>query len=515
MRLVELVDTSRSVAATRSRKAKTAALAACVTAANSPAVARLAVAYLVGQMPQGRIGIGGATLRKVAGAVTPAADATLTLADVDGALAAIASHAGPGTVAAREAAFAEILGRATREEQRFLVSLVGGELRQGALEGVMIEALAAAFHAAATDVRRAVMLSGDVSVVAAALAESGADAVARFRLELGRPLQPMLAQTADDTDAALESLGDTIVDAKMDGVRIQLHKMGDDVRLYSRALNDVTAAAPEIVTLARELPAHTLLLDGELIALSEERPLPFQVTMRRFGQLKDQERLRVELPLRAFFFDCLHADGDDLIDLSLRERLQALDGYVATAERMPRIETPTAVQAAAFAEAVFAQGHEGVMVKAAGSAYAAGMRGSAWLKIKRAIHLDLVILAAEWGSGRRRGWLSNLHLGARDPQSGAFVMLGKTFKGLTDATLAWQTEALLAREIGRDDWTVYVRPELVAEIAFNEIQASPRYPAGLALRFARVKRYRTDKTAAQADTIDTVRALHERATALT
>jgi ATP-dependent DNA ligase I len=510
MQLAQLVSTSRAVAATRSRKAKTAALAACVAA--SPAVARLAVAYLVGQLPQGRIGIGGATLRRVAGAVAPASKTTLTLTDVDAALGAIADRAGPGAVAAREAEFAALLGRATREEQRFLVNLVGGELRQGALEGVMIEALAAASQTAATDVRRAVMLSGDVSAVAAALVTGEADALSRFRLELGRPLQAMLAQTADDTDSALDSLGAAIVDAKMDGVRIQLHKIGDDVRLYSRALNDVTQAAPEIVTLARALPAQTLLLDGELIALREERPLPFQMTMRRFGRRQDQQRLRIELPLRAFFFDCLHANGDDLIDRPLRDRLQALDDSVAATERMPRIDTPTPAQAAAFAEAVFAHGHEGVMAKQADSAYAAGMRGSAWLKIKRAIHLDLVVLAAEWGSGRRRGWLSNLHLGARDPVSGGFVMLGKTFKGLTDATLAWQTEALLAREIGRDDWTVYVRPELVVEIAFNEIQVSPRYPAGLALRFARVKRYRTDKTAAQADTIDTVRTLHEHAT---
>jgi DNA ligase-1 len=317
----------------------------------------------------------------------------------------------------------------------------------------------------------------------------------------------MLAASGEDVSAALGALGDATLEFKLDGARIQVHRLGDAVRIFSRTLNDVTASAPEIVALVRALPARELILDGEAIALKPDgTPQPFQVTMRRFGRTREVERGRHELPLTPFLFDCLYVDGTSLVDETLERRVDALDG-LAPHLAVPRVMRPTATAADAFVAAALARGHEGVMAKELASAYAAGRRGASWVKVKRARTLDLVVLAAEWGSGRRRGWLSNLHLGARDPHTHSFVMLGKTFKGMTDTMLAWQTERFLAMEIGRDAYTVHVRPELVVEIAFNEIQHSPVYPGGLALRFARVKRYRLDKTAADADTIETVKAM--------
>jgi DNA ligase-1 len=321
----------------------------------------------------------------------------------------------------------------------------------------------------------------------------------------------MLADSAADVGAALTALGEAVFEYKLDGARIQAHKAGDDVRVFSRNLRDVTAAVPEVVTVARALPAREIVLDGEVIAMRPDgTPHPFQITMRRFGRKLDVARLKLELPLTPFFFDALYVDGEPLVDRPLAERLTCVNQQVIASNLVPRLVTADAAAAAAFAARALAAGHEGVMAKALAGRYAAGRRGQTWLKVKQARTLDLVILAAEWGSGRRKGTLSNLHLGARDSDRGGFVMLGKTFKGLTDEMLAWQTRKFLELEIGRDAYTVHVRPEIVAEIAFNEIQASSQYPGGLALRFARVKRYRPDKTAAEADTFATIQKIYRQ-----
>jgi DNA ligase-1 len=349
------------------------------------------------------------------------------------------------------------------------------------------------------------MLAGDLAPVARTAIVEGEDALSRFVLQPFQPLQPMLADSADDVSGALAALGEASFEYKLDGARIQVHKVGGEVKVYSRNLRDVTVAVPEVVTVARAMAARELVLDGEVIALRENgTPQPFQITMKRFGRKLDIDRLKAELPLTPFFFDALYVDGAPLVDEPLTRRIEVLGDHVGAGNLVPRLVTADAQTAAVFAARALATGHEGVMAKAVNGVYAAGRRGAAWLKVKQARTLDLVILAAEWGSGRRRGTLSNLHLGARDAERGGFVMLGKTFKGLTDEMLAWQTKKFLELEIGRDDYTVYIRPEVVAEIAFNEIQASPRYPGGVALRFARVKRYRDDKTAAEADTIATV-----------
>jgi DNA ligase-1 len=354
------------------------------------------------------------------------------------------------------------------------------------------------------------MAAGSLGAVARAALVGGAAALGGFSLTVLRPVRPMLADAAEDVGEALARLGPAVLEWKIDGARIQAHKAGETVRIFSRHLRDVTAALPEVVEIVRALPARELVLDGEAIALDPHGwPLPFQTTMRRFGRRLEVDRLREALPLTPFFFDCLLVDGTSLVDEPQARRLDALLS-VAGERVVPHLVEPDPAAAAAFFDEALRRGHEGVMAKARGSAYAAGSRGAAWLKVKRARSLDLVVLAAEWGHGRRRGWLSNLHLGARDPASNGFVMLGKTFKGLTDAMLAWQTERLLALEIARDAHAVHVRPELVVEIAFNDIQESPQYPGGLALRFARVKRFRPDKPAAEADTIDTVRRIHEK-----
>nr|WP_275937443.1 ATP-dependent DNA ligase [Sorangium cellulosum] len=426
----------------------------------------------------------------------------------------MAGTSGPGSAATRRAALGRLLARATDAERDFFARLLIGELRQGALEAVMVEAVARAASIPPASLRRAVMLAGDAAEVAkAALLEGGAG-LERFSLQLLRPIQPMLAQAADDIASALGELRTVALEWKIDGARVQVHKDGDDVRVFSRSLNPVTKAVPEIVEAVRALPARSLVLDGEAIALREDgRPHPFQVTMSRFGRTQDIAALRAQLPLRALFFDALHVDGEDLLDRSGRERAAALRQVLDRSLRVPRIELPTVAEAEAFFADAIARGHEGVMAKALAAPYEAGRRGSSWLKVKCAHTLDLVVLAVEWGSGRRRGLLSNLHLGARDPASGAFVMLGKTFKGMTDEMLAWQTKQLLELEISRDAHTVYVRPELVVEVAFDGVQASPQYPGGVALRFARVKRYRSDKSAAEASTINEVRALHAGALA--
>jgi len=381
-------------------------------------------------------------------------------------------------------------------------------VRHGALEGVLVEALARAFSVGPEAVRRAVMLAGGLAPVAAALATDGPPGLGQFALRLFQPVQPMLADTAADVEAALARLGEAAFEYKLDGARVQVHKDGDRVEVYSRQLNRVTPAVPEVVAAVAAMPARRLILDGEAVAFAaDRRPLPFQVTMRRFGRKLDVARMQQELPLGAYFFDALRVDDDTLIDRPLAERWAALEASAGGHALVPRLITAEPEVADGFATRALAEGHEGVMAKALSAAYSAGRRGQSWLKLKPAHTLDLVVLAAEWGSGRRRGWLSNLHLGARDPGTGTFVMLGKTFKGMTDETLRWQTEALLAREIGREGIVVHVRPELVAEIAFNDVQVSRQYPGGVTLRFARLKRYRADKRAEEADTIDQVRAL--------
>jgi DNA ligase-1 len=407
-------------------------------------------------------------------------------------------------VSRRRQIVADLFAAATPDEQAFLRGLVSGELRAGALEGVMVDAIAAAAGAPVAAVRRAVMLRGEPAAVAAAVIERGPSGLAEFRLEVGRPVQPMLASTAASVDDAIAKLGEAALEWKLDGIRAQVHVSGGDVRVFTRSLDDITARVPEIVAAASTLPVTTAVFDGEAIALRRDgRPRPFQETGARVASHAPPE----PMPLSWFVFDALHLDGEDVIDAPSSERQQALASVLPEQLRVPRIVTRSPDDAAAFFADAVRRGHEGVVVKSLTATYEAGRRGAGWLKVKPVHTLDLVVLAAEWGHGRRRGWLSNLHLGARDPVSGGYVMLGKTFKGLTDELLRWQTERLLTLETARNDWQVFVRPELVVEIAFDGVQASPRYPGGVALRFARVVRYRDDKPADQADTIDAVRAL--------
>lgn len=472
----------------------------------------IAVAFFCGALPQGRIGVGFSALSEVRS--VPAASApVLTLAAVDSAFERVAATRGRGSTAARVRQLRDLLARATCDEQEFLVRLLYGEIRQGALESVLTDAVARAAGLPGARVRRAVMMAGGLGPVArAALAETDPD-LSQFSLRVFHPVQPMLAQSADSVDDALARLGSMALDYKLDGARVQVHKDDAEVRVFTRNLRDVTAAVPEVVEAVGAMPPRRLVLDGEVLALgSDGRPLPFQVTMRRFGRKLDVNALRRALPLTPFFFDCLLIDGQDLIDDPFGRRADALAELAGGRSMVSRALSPGPGEAAAFVDEARRAGHEGVMAKSLAAGYAAGSRGAAWLKIKQVTTLDLVVLAAEWGSGRRRGWLSNLHLGARDPARNGFVMLGKTFKGLTDELLEWQTRRFLELEIGRDRHTVFLRPELVVEVAFNDVQASPQYPGGVALRFARVKRYRGDKTAAEADTIETVQGIHRRAT---
>jgi DNA ligase-1 len=507
MPLIELVETSRRVAGTASRNAKTAELAACLRKLD-PAEIETGVAYLSGETRQGRSGVGYALLRD-AQTAPPAAHPSLTIREVDAALADIASISGPGSKSERIRLLAALFARATADERDFLARLLLGELRQGALESLMIDAVAAAASLPAASVRQAAMVAQGIVPVALAALTEGAPGLRPFALALMQPIAPMLAQPAADVASAVQALGRAAFEWKLDGARVQVHKAGDDVRIFTRNRNDVTASAPEIVEAVRSSPAAELILDGEAIALQANgAPQPFQITMRRFGRTLDVSAMQATLPLSVFFFDCLRFGANALTEAPSAERVEALAHALPPELLMPRLVTGDTATAERFYEDALSRGHEGVMAKSLDAPYEAGRRAPSWLKIKRLHTLDLVVLAAEWGSGRRRGFLSNVHLGARDEVSGGFVMLGKTFKGMTDEMLAWQTAALLARETGRDDMTVHVRPELVVEIAFNDLQASPHYPGGLALRFARVKGYRTDKSAQDADTIDTVRAIY-------
>ena len=466
----------------------------------------IGIGFLIGWPRQGRLGIGWATAAEARPPASP--NPALSLSDVDSRFTALKSLRGPRSAAERQRLLGELLGRATTPEQEFLMALLVGEVRQGALEGIMLEAVARAANVPAGRIRRAAMLAGDLAEVAEAVLTAGEAGLADYSLQVFRPVQPMLADSAASPADAIAALGEAVLEWKLDGARIQVHRREERVAVYTRSLNEVTAAVPEVVEAVRALPARELILDGEVIALGPGgRPLPFQDTMRRFGRKLDVEAVRTELPLAAFFFDALLLDGVELLDLPLSTRLARLDPLLPEHHKVPRIVTSLAGEAEAFQAEALRQGHEGIMAKSPTAPYAAGRRGSAWLKVKTARTLDLVVLAAEWGSGRRKGWLSNLHLGARDPDGGGFVMLGKTFKGMTDALLQWQTAELLARETGREGHLVLVRPELVVEVAFNEVQRSSQYPGGVTLRFARIKGYRADKSPAEADTIEAVRAL--------
>jgi DNA ligase-1 len=511
MRFAEVVDASAAVAATSGRLDKIARLAALLSR-TPPELIPIVVGFLIGDPRQGRVNVGMALLSTLRD-VPPAADTSLLIDEVDELFVRLSAAAGAGSGRARAAMLREALGRATAAEQDFLIRLLFGELRQGALEGVLVDAVARAANVPAAVIRRAAMLAGDIGVVAQVALTDGEVALAQFVLRPFQPVQPMLADSAGDVNTALADLGEASFEYKLDGARIQAHKTDDEVRVYSRNLRDVTVAVPEVVDIVRAMPAREIVLDGEAIVLRPDgTPQPFQVTMRRFGRKLEVAELQSSLPITPFFFDALYLDGTPLVDQPLTKRLRAIEEIVSRANQVPRIVTAKLEAASAFAAAALANGHEGVMAKALDAGYAAGRRGSAWLKVKQARTLDLVILAAEWGSGRRKGTLSNLHLGARDAERGGFVMLGKTFKGLTDAMLAWQTKRFLELEIARDHYTVFVKPEVVAEIAFNDIQASSQYPGGFALRFARVKRYRSDKTAADADTIATIREIFQQTT---
>ncbi|GAA0646452.1 ATP-dependent DNA ligase [Streptomyces malaysiensis subsp. malaysiensis] len=509
MLLADVARTSRQVAATSARSEKIAALARLFRR-TEPAEAAVVITYLAGKLPQRRTGVGWSTLRHRR---EPAAEPTLTVLDVDEALSRVAAVSGSGATAARKRLVGELLSAATKEEQGFLLGLIGGELRQGALEGLAVEGLTEAVGAPAAEVRRAVMLGGSLGAVAGALLARGPQALADFRLEVGRPVLPMLAQSAKDLDEAMDRLGPCAVEEKLDGIRVQVHRDGADVRIYTRTLDEITDRLPEVVTAARELAVDRAILDGEVILLDAEgRPRPFQETSGRVGSRLDVPGASAALPLSPVFFDLLVVDDRDLLDLPAHERHAELARITPGPRRVRRLvaddpaDPQTRRAAREFAADVLARGHEGVLVKALEAPYGAGRRGASWLKVKPVHTLDLVVLAAEWGHGRRTGKLSNLHLGAR-AADGTYLMLGKTFKGLTDAMLEWQTEALLGIAVSDDGWVVRVRPELVVEVAFDGLQRSSRYPAGVTLRFARVLRYREDKPADQADTVETVLAL--------
>jgi DNA ligase-1 len=504
----------------------------------------LAASYLCGVVRQEKLGLGWAGLQAAADVVaepdarmgTPEPGTLFTeavaepsrtdadpersgagvdLAELDATLERIARTTGKGSADARRRLLRELLARLGDDERQFLVGLVMGELRQGALEALVIEAVARAAGLPAEDVRRAVMLTGDLPHVARTALTEGAAGLARFAVELFRPVLPMLAGSAGSAAEALGELGEAALEWKLDGARVQIHKAGDEIRVYSRRLNEVTPAVPEILDAVRALTARELILEGEAIALRADGiPHPFQTTMTRFGRRLEVERVRGTVPLTLFLFDLLYLDGVSLLDEPLARRAAMLADCAPAGLLVPRTQTASAEEAERFLTDALARGHEGIMAKALDSPYEAGRRGRRWLKVKPVRTLDLVVLAAEWGHGRRRGWLSNLHLGARDDVHGGFVMLGKTFKGMTDELLAWQTTRLQELEVSRDGHTVYVQPELVVEVAFNDLQASPQYPGGLALRFARVKGYRPDKSAAEADTLSTLQQIWRRQTGL-
>ncbi|MFC1419394.1 ATP-dependent DNA ligase [Streptacidiphilus cavernicola] len=507
MLLEQVAATSRATAAEPARNAKVALLAELLRGLD-PVDLPAAVALLSGESRRMRVGVGYAALRDLP---PPAERATLGIASTEQALRELAAVQGAGSQAERKRRLADLFGRATADEQAFLRAVLGGELRQGALDAVMGDAVAKAAGVPLAEVRRALMFRGSAAAVAAAAMEGGAAALRAFGLEVGRPVRPMLAASAPNVAAALDKVRPAALEWKLDGIRVQVHRDGDRVGVFTRSLDDITARVPEVVEAALALPLRSAVLDGEVIALGpDRRPRPFQETAARTASRQDIAELRARVPLSVFFFDLLHLDGADLLDLPGERRTEALAALLPPELRVPRLVSADDGAALAFFREALAQGHEGVVVKDPQARYAAGRRGAGWIKVKPRHTLDLVVLAVEWGSGRREGLLSNLHLGARGDGAeglGEWVMLGKTFKGLTDEMLAFQTRELLAREVDRDSWVVRVRPELVVEVAFDGVQRSPRYPSGLTLRFARVLRYRDDKGPEQADTIAAVREL--------
>lgn len=514
MLFADVAATSEAVAAAPGRREKTALLAARLSR-SGPGDAAVLAAWLSGQTRQRRTGLGWASLREMPPA---AADASLTVTAVDDALAEAAMLAGPGSQTARQAILWRLLSASTGPEQRFLAGLVSGEVRQGAQASVLLDALAVASGVPLAEVRRALSVHADLPDVAQSALGGGASALAQFRLSVGQPLAPMLAGSASDLSTALEKTGPAALEWKLDGVRVQIHQDGGDVRLFTRTLDEITSRLPEVVDTVRALPTKTAILDGEVVAYRPDgRPAPFQSTAARVAR-RDVTAAAQGAVLGLTVFDALHLDGHDLIDESAQQRRAGLQSALREAAGsllVPRHvvldpnSEPEQVAARAFQADSLARGHEGLVVKALGSVYSMGRRGAGWVKVKPRITLDLVVIGVEWGHGRRSGWLSNLHLGARDPEGrfgapGGFVMLGKTFKGLTDAMLTWQTERLQELALDASGWQVTVRPALVVEIAFDGVQVSPRYPAGAALRFARVLAHRPDKPAREADTIETV-----------
>lgn len=503
MLLGDVASTRSRVAATTKRSEKTAALADLFRQA-APTEVGVLVGFLVGELRQGALGVGWATVSKVV--ETPAPDPGLEILDVHATFSRLQATSGPGSAARRHSILAELFARASGEEQELLRRLVVGDLRQGALAGLVTDAVAKAAGVPAPALRRAAMFSGDLGLAATVAFVEGRQGLDGIGLEVLRPVQPMLASTAESVSAAIDDLGEASVEWKLDGIRVQVHRRGDDVRVYTRNLNDVTERVPEVVVSALTFDAERFVLDGEVIGAGAEsdgdRPEAFQDTASRFGR---DDATTHSLELAPGFFDILHLDGVDLVDEPLRHRRTALEELVGSLV-IPGAVTADPVEGARVLEQALAAGHEGVMVKGVDSLYAAGRRGKAWRKVKPVHTLDLMVLGAEWGHGRRQGWLSNLHLGARD-SDGGFVMVGKTFKGLTDELLAWQTEELQTRRVSEEGIAVFVRHELVVEIAVDGVQSSTRYPGGVALRFARVKRYRSDKGPSDVDTIDSVRAM--------
>ncbi len=504
MLLDVLVATSKVVAGTRSRLAKRDALAALLGQA-APADIEILVTYLAGELRQRRTGIGWSQLASLP---EPADSAGLTLTATDAELQRIAELSGPGSAGARSVAVQGLFALATADEQQFLRRLIGGEIRQGALDSTVLDALAQAASVPLGDIRRAVMLAGATGPVAVAVLVRGPAALADFGLKVGQPVRPMLAGSASDVAAALAKIGGSVVlDVKLDGIRIQAHKEGGSVRLFTRSLEDITGRLPEIAGIVAQLPGDRLILDGEVLAIDDTgRSRPFQETASRTASRAGRAALSV------FFFDCLVSGSRDLIDEPLSARIDELDAAVPVPFRVGRLVTDDVIAAEKFFADALAAGQEGLVVKSLHAPYDAGRRGSGWIKVKPRHTLDLVVLAVEWGSGRRRGQLSNIHLGARRPggdpaDPAGWVMLGKTFKGMTDEMLAWQTDRFQQLEISRNSSVVQVRPEQLVEIAFDGVQRSRRYPGGVALRFARVLRYRDDKPVAEADTIETVQAL--------
>jgi DNA ligase-1 len=503
-----LVEVSKKVASTTSKKEKISLLAQLLRQTRGKEIS-LAASYLSGQIPQGRLGIGWGTLQQALQDL-PDQTRSLSLVEIDSFFERISEEKGKGSSAKKIRLLRDLFSSIRRNEADFLTGLIMGEIRQGALEGLVLEAVAQASSLDIERLRQGLMFSGEIGEVSRIALEEGMSGLSKLQPRLFHPISPMLANPAESEAEALGRLGKTGWEFKIDGARIQVHKESDEVRIYTRHLKDITESIPEIVQLARKLRLDRAIFEGEVIALREDgKPQPFQTIMRRFGRIQGVEKMKGEIPIIPFFFDLLYLDGESLLDEPYWKRFELLSQRVLPEKMIPRIVTAKEPEAQDFLKKSLQAGHEGLMAKGFDSPYQAGHRGFFWLKIKPIQTLDLLVLAGEWGHGRRKGWLSNLHLGARDPESNNFIMLGKTFKGLTDEMLRWQTKRLLELEISRDQWTVYVRPELIVEVAFNDIQESPRYPGGVALRFARVRRYREDKSPLEVDTIQKVWQIFE------